>query len=118
MTVLNPAAIDPSLDAHAKPPQALRDVYKRYQKMPSKDLSNDMNVFDMHSRHMAGFNSTNDARRLLELPADIRQIIARFLSSATTSNEGHQIQFNHEMHVYEHPDAPGRQLRHFKIHEK
>jgi len=117
MTVSSPAAIDASLDAHAKPPQALRDVYKRYQKMPARDLASDTNVFDINHGHTAGFENTNDARTLLELPGDIRQVIARFLESVLQSNGGDEGHFNHEMHVFEHPDAPGRHLRLQQNHE-
>lgn len=110
MTVASPAAIDPSLDAHAKPPQGLRDVYKKYQKMPLKGLDSDPSVFDMKNGHMAGFRKADHAREILALPQDIREVITRFLESAHDSHENVDNQFDHEMHVFEHPDAPGRHL--------
>jgi len=117
MAVASPAAIDPALDAHAKPPQGLRDVYKRYQKMPSEGLDSDPNVFDLKHGHTAGFKKADHAREILELPEDIHEVITRFLESASQSNESDGNQSDHKMHVFEHPDAPGRHLRHPQSYE-
>lgn len=118
MTVTTPAAIDPALDAHAKPPQGLRDVYKCCQKMPSTALDSDPNVFDMKNGHMAGFKEADNARKILDISEDIRQVITAFLESAPGSNDSDADQSDHEMHVFEHPDAPGRHLRHPPSHDQ
>jgi hypothetical protein len=37
-----------SLDAHARPPEAIRSIYKQYQKLPKDEIDKDEGMVDFH----------------------------------------------------------------------
>ncbi|SMQ50032.1 unnamed protein product [Zymoseptoria tritici ST99CH_1A5] len=89
------------LDAHAKPPSSLRNVYKHYHKLKPTALEShpDLIQFDGYSS-----SSTSHVRptRLLDLPTELRQFFSDFLGTA------HAITLPAGEHaLYEVPDVPG-----------
>lgn len=70
------------LDAHAKPPDAIRQIYKRYQKLTPRAFDEDADIIDtlrlQDSQHVSLSN-------LVQLPADIRQVFLDFAGSQTDS---------------------------------
>jgi len=99
--------LDQSLDAHAKPPQTLRAIYKKYQKAAVKIIDNDISVFDPLQGQTAGFEASATARQILDLPDDINEIMARFLANAPTAVLETGTDTNASPLAYEHPLVPG-----------
>lgn len=72
-----PSGMAAPLDAHAKPPDAIRQIYKRYQKFDEDaDIIDTLRLQD--SQHVSLSN-------LVQLPADIRQVFLDFAGSQTDS---------------------------------
>ena len=99
--------MDSTLDAHAKPPVHLRSVYKRYQKLSSKQLASEPQVFDAKSGITAGFVPSHAAREDLQLPDELQVVIDSFLGIERqgTANDASCVAERGE--AYEHPEAPG-----------
>lgn len=91
-----------SLDAHAKPPARIREVYKEFQKAKPADLEHNPSLlqFDETSEH------EHEHRGLATLPAELRQIFCDFLNSG----EGDALpgQDMKERKCYEIPEIPGK----------
>jgi hypothetical protein len=92
------------LDAHAKPPDELKAIYKRYQKVKAKDLEDDEQLLDL---------TRVDRSRGSRLSKEIdyrHEITLRDVASGGLSNDP-ILQFlqNCEdvVRVYEHTDMPG-----------
>jgi hypothetical protein len=94
--------MDAPLNAHAKPPSSLRDVYKEYFKLKAKTLETypDLIQFDECSSIARGDVQQS---RLMSLPADLREMFSEFLRKATDD-------YNDPLGkvVYEVPDVPGK----------
>ncbi|KAM0723761.1 hypothetical protein Q7P37_000751 [Cladosporium fusiforme] len=67
-----------ALDAHAKPPDVMRQVYKHFQKLDPRLVDQDDGVID--TSHMDGSSHVSPSS-LLQLPADIRQTFVDFAGS-------------------------------------
>jgi hypothetical protein len=93
--------MDTLLDAHAKPPSNLREVYKEYHKVKAKALETHPGLiqFDGHTD-----SHRNDARPadMMKLPTELRQIFEHLLGR--TIAEGAD---STDRTVYEVPDVPG-----------
>ncbi|KAJ9619843.1 hypothetical protein H2203_008114 [Taxawa tesnikishii (nom. ined.)] len=89
----------PSLDAHARPPDHLRILYKRYQKMKRQDLDADDVIFDHRKNRLAGFT----ARSVPQPPLTLQIVFSQFLQSP---NERSEID-TAARDFYEHPLLPG-----------
>lgn len=64
------------LDAHAKPPEAIRQVYKYFQKLRPQALDQDENIIDTIQVHDE--NPHLSPTSLLQLPADLRETFIEF----------------------------------------
>jgi hypothetical protein len=87
------------MDAHAKPPEAIRQVYKHFQKLKPRDFDDqDNEIIDTHQLH------ENDPRisptSLLRLPANIRETFIDFAGS--------QIGVTDEPTIYSVNAIPGK----------
>ncbi|GAB7355331.1 hypothetical protein MBLNU459_g5861t1 [Dothideomycetes sp. NU459] len=91
--------MDPSaaLDAHARPPEPLRQRYKQCQKAALTTVDADQSVFDAQRHNLAGCRRSSFA-----LPDHVQEVIRRFLQSAqpTATDAARPV-------VYEHPSVPG-----------
>lgn len=104
------------LDAHAKPPPRLREIYKDFQKLklPALALSPDLIGFDDAGK-------TTDARlqttKTASLPAELRQVFLDFLDDKSLIDPAHSPSddIGHAV-VYEIPNVPGKQSRPFGFH--
>ena len=87
-----------SLDAHAKPPDSIRQIYKHFQKLDPRATDQDDGIIDtrlLHEKH-PHVSSTS----LLELPANIRETFADFV--------GHQLPATESAKVYSVNAIPGK----------
>lgn len=72
------------LDAHAKPPDAIRQVYKHFQKLNPRLVDQDDGIIDTF--HLDG-NSHISPSSLLQLPANIRQTFVNFAGDQAGETE-------------------------------
>jgi hypothetical protein len=85
-----------NLDAYKKPPEDLKNIFKKYQKFNQAELENDNYLIDFSSSTAA---KSNDALSLLQ---NISKSENHNLSSSARSEIHSSIK-----QVYEHPTLPG-----------
>lgn len=73
-----------TLDAHAKPPEAIRQVYKHFQKLSPRAVDEDSNIVD--ASKLNG-NSNVSPLSILQLPADVRQTFIDFAGGQVSETE-------------------------------
>ena len=100
------------LDPHQRPPDSIRDGYKKYQKMKPKDLDQDPDIVDVpKSLH----TSAKDKVRIVEeWSAD--DLTAAFRAFSGQEEQTHAA-LQPRIPVYEHSDMPGRTLFRFISYE-
>lgn len=64
------------LDAHAKPPEAIRQVYKHFQKLNPRAVDQDENIID--TAQIRDGHAHVSPTGLLQLPANIREAFIDF----------------------------------------
>lgn len=90
-----------SLDPHQRPPDSVRHVYKKYQKMSVKDLDADPDI--VHLSRDLDANPTSKLHVIREVDADhLTASFRAFTGAAIGQETGPRIA------VYEHEDMPGR----------
>jgi hypothetical protein len=93
----------PNLDAHARPPEVLRQQYKHYQKASIHALDNDPDLFDISRPNLS---ACSDRNFLHHPPDDIINIYSTFLSEPVDTLPPSV----ESARLYEHPDLPGMTL--------
>lgn len=101
------------MDPHQRPPDSIKDVYKKYQKMKSKDLDQDPDIVDLPtSLH----TSAKDKVRIVE------EWSGNDLTAAFRAFSGQDEQTYAELParipVYEHADMPGRTQFRYACYKK
>lgn len=93
------------LDPHQRPPDSIRDVYKKYQKLKQKDLDQDLDIVDLPD---SLDTSAKDKVRIVE------EWTGHDLTAAFRAFSGQDGQTYADLPlkipVYEHADMPGRRL--------
>jgi hypothetical protein len=84
-------------DAHAKPPEAIRQVYKHFQKLKPDTLDQDNSIIDTRRLREHPDVSRSD---LLQLPTSVRQTFADFA--------GAQVSYSTMPTVYSVNAIPGK----------
>ncbi|KAH7119678.1 alkylated DNA repair protein AlkB [Dendryphion nanum] len=89
------------LDPHQRPPDSMRAIYKKYQKMQPGDLLNDIDIVDL-GNHLSDIqkNKISPVRNLA--PEELNRVFGSF----TADNSGHDY-YTQPVPVYEHEDMPG-----------
>lgn len=91
-----------NLDAHAKPPARIREIYKDFQKAKPADLERNPRLlqFDESSK------DEHELPGVAKLPAELRQVFCDFLGS----RHGGDLleQDTKERKCYEIPEIPGK----------
>lgn len=101
---------DHKLDPHARPSEALKDFYKKYQKLKGIGLANDPNLLDLRGKNLAEPEKCPKLRLKEELIYDAvyplgcdifkidepGSLIPQFLSECRDV-----------IQIYEHEDMPG-----------
>ncbi|KAI4605090.1 hypothetical protein J4E83_010825, partial [Alternaria metachromatica] len=93
------------LDPHERPPDSIRNVYKKYQKMKAKDIDLDGDIIDLSSD--AAASSNPKVRVVKEYTAE--DLTAIFRSFAGDGEDGGKLQATdlaRSIPVYEHEDMP------------
>lgn len=92
------------LNAHAKPPSSLRDVYKEYHKLKPESLEKYAGLIQFDG---SSSSSSSDIRptQLMRLPAELRRTLGDFLGNVDV--EIQDVDFNGQA-VCEVPDVPGK----------
>ncbi|KAJ4299082.1 hypothetical protein N0V90_004326 [Kalmusia sp. IMI 367209] len=91
----------PTLDPHQRPPERIRNVYKKYQKMNSQDLRHDPEIVDLE-RHLPAY--LRGKLRVVD-EWDPRRLTATFRRFGG-DNAGLDA-LPSSIPVYEHADVPG-----------
>jgi alkylated DNA repair protein alkB homolog 1 len=92
-----------SLDPYQRPPDGIRNVYKKYQKMRLEDLNQDPDILHVDSEAPVPDCQMSKISIVEEL--DPEQLCAVFQEFAGTKKLGSKLQ---PVPVYEHGDMPGR----------
>jgi alkylated DNA repair protein alkB family protein 1 len=89
------------LDPHERPPERIRGVYKRYQKMKPRDLDLDAGLVDpVQDMRIVGHVETEH----------LAQVFRNFLGE-DSSELSHDAEPSSELAIYEHHDMPGKAAR-------
>ncbi|KAK3717419.1 hypothetical protein LTR37_005808 [Vermiconidia calcicola] len=105
-------AIPSNIDAHAKPPAAIKEVYKKFQKLDAAKLDEQHpDLLDLSSSS-ARNDDLVQVSHIRELPCDLRQVFLDFLTSSAdhiTSREARGNLHGHQQRttVYEFKILPG-----------
>ena len=86
------------LDAHAKPPTSIRQIYKHFQKLDPRAVDQDDGIIDTQILHESHPHVSPTS--LLQLPANIREIITNVVGGQITAAE--------EPKVYSVSAIPGK----------
>jgi len=86
------------LDAHAKPPDSIRQIYKHFQKLHPRAVDQNEGIIDIRLLH--DDHSHVSPTSLLQLPANIRETFANFVGGQITGTE--------EAKVYSVNAIPGK----------
>jgi len=96
------------LDPHQRPPESVKDVYKKYQKMEPKDLDQDLDIVDLPDSLNT---SAKDKVRI------VKEWSGHDLTAAFRAFSGQDGQTYADLPpripVYEHADMPGITLFHY-----
>jgi alkylated DNA repair protein alkB family protein 1 len=94
------------LDPHQRPPEGIRAVYKKYQKMGFSDLEHDVDIIDLPGTPgMALPTKLHVARRIKT--EDLAQAFQKFAGGSARESFQHQTSLA-SIAVYEHDDMPGK----------
>jgi len=74
-----------ALNAHAKPPTPIREVYKRFQKISAVDLATSIDVIDSSLPAEDSRLSLLDQASFVQLPSGLREIFENFAGSLCNS---------------------------------
>ncbi|ENH99190.1 hypothetical protein COCC4DRAFT_66729 [Bipolaris maydis ATCC 48331] len=93
------------LDPHERPPDGIRNVYKKYQKMKLDALNNDPDIVDLAS-HDASASTTNTKVHVVKEYAtkDLTAIFQAFAGQGVALDD---MTIPDSVPVYEHDDMPG-----------
>ena len=96
-----------SLDPHERPPESIRNVYKKYQKMKLPELNKDQDIVDLSSNMSASSNSKMRVVREYVVE-DLTAIFQAFAGEEGAADLG-DMNIPASIPVYEHEDMPGRE---------
>lgn len=89
------------LDPHQRPPEGIRSVYKKYQKMKLKELDRDQGIIDVSSHE-----SDLSSKRVRIVKSLAREDLASLYT--TFAGENREFDSPSTIPVYEHEDMPGK----------
>jgi hypothetical protein len=91
-----------TLDPHQRPPDGIRNVYKKYQKLKSTDLDQDSEILDLES--LVSVEQDGNLEIVKHLDArHLTDIFNKFTDSKQCS-----VTSVSSMPVYEHKEMPGK----------
>ena len=93
-----------ALDPHERPPEHIRNAYKKYQRMKSQDLNEDPAILDVE-RHLP---SDLDRKLRVVQEWDPDQLTATFCQFRGDQGVPGPAPHTSKIPVYEHEDMPGR----------
>ena len=74
-----------ALDAHAKPPDSIRQIYKHFQKLNPRAVAQDDSVIDIQLLNESHPHLSPTS--LLQLPTNIRETFTNFVGGQITATE-------------------------------
>lgn len=101
------------LDPHQRPPDSIRNVYKKYQKMKLKDIDLDEDIIDLSSDASASLSSK--VRVVKQYTAEDLTAIFGSFAGEEGDQELQATRLPKSIPVYEHDDMPGREATNLAI---
>ncbi|KAF1953690.1 hypothetical protein CC80DRAFT_537281 [Byssothecium circinans] len=92
-----------NLDPHQRPPDSIRNVYKKYQKMKPQDLDSDSEILDLSST----LTPTQNSKVRVVREIDPEQLTASFRAFAGGGVHRDVSSASESIAVYEHDGMPG-----------
>jgi hypothetical protein len=96
-----------SLDPYQRPPEGIRNVYKRYQKMKPQDLSQDPDIVDLERDLLSESQYGNPKVEVVKV-LDVDHLEDAFQKFAEGEELHLPITTSMPIPVFEHADMPGR----------
>ncbi len=96
-----------NLDPYQRPPDSIRKVYKKYQKMKLHELEKDWEVIDLTADNTSSPISSN-IRVIREL--EVNDLGSNFRNFAGEGRELDSVEAPSHIKVYEHEDVPGKNI--------
>lgn len=95
------------LDAHAKPPVKLREVYKEYQKLKTKSVENYPGLIQFDASCSPSHNYAVPTKGA-ELPSELRNILMDFLRDEESKTNDSLQHDQDQRPIYQVPNIPGK----------
>jgi alkylated DNA repair protein alkB family protein 1 len=95
-----------NLDPHARPPEAVRQLYKICQKIKAEGLANDVEVLDLQRPDLKNDPNIKQVRKLQQ--TELSAIFQKFVPTTDSSSWLHVT--SQECCIYEHLNMPGRTI--------
>ena len=97
------------LDARKRPPESLRPLFKKYQKLPAPELCLDTQVVDLNRDSPRSHNGLRHVRDLSL--AELQPLLDEFMGSLRTGNDLHMEENQlKSVPVYEAVNLPGQSM--------
>lgn len=96
------------LDPHERPPDSIRNVYKKYQKMKLNNLDLNQDIIDLSND--ASASSGSKVRVVKHYTAEDLTAIFRTFAGEDGEEEHQDMALPRSIPVYEHEDMPGRKF--------
>lgn len=93
-----------SLDAHERPPEDIRNIYKKYQKMKKELLALDPDITDISSG-----DQVDALREVRHIKLQELRPTFRVFNVSSAANDLDDQKSESTIRVYEHPDVPGKE---------
>jgi hypothetical protein len=95
------------LDPHERPPDGIRNVYKKYQKMTPKELDCDADIVDLTDYSVA---LPSKVRLIEHVGAKDLEAAFRIFAGSDAEGELRNLDAVRAVPIYEYEDLPGRSL--------
>ena len=89
---------DFQINAHAKPPESLKAIYKKYRKLPLHAFETDRDLVDLSRDNIKTLNHNMKVVRIISFPGPMAQSVGLL---------GQNSPDLHSVEVFEHPALPG-----------
>lgn len=99
-----------ALDPHQRPPDSVRDVYKKYQRMKPKDLDGDLGIVHLErDLHRHGLSQAQRSKVSIVGQLESARLTAAFRSFASGASDSVDYEsLDSPVPIYEHGDMPGK----------
>lgn len=95
------------LDAHQRPPESIKAVYKKYQKMKLKELEQDTEIINLAHGEDSPLPANSKMRVVRSIPKEQVRAAFQALAGTVEHAQDDDLKDLSDINVYEHEDMPG-----------